>query len=187
MKIMHQTVLILLLVVTFSAEATEWHMSVDNSRLEFFITYSGLETPGYFRQFATELQFDPVTPADGQLVVTVVILSADMDSADINAEIVGPEWFDVAQYADAQFVSDSIVKIGDRRFIATGRLQLKGIEQLVEVPFTWSQADGQAQLRGELILQRGIFGIGSGEWATSDIIGQNVRVRFDIALYAGVD
>jgi len=184
---MRQTGLTLLLIVTFSAGATEWRMSADSSRLEFFITYSGQETPGRFRQFTTELQFDPVAPADGHLVVTVAILSADMDSADINEAIAGPEWFDFAQYVDAQFVSESIAKINDRRFVATGRLRLKGIEQLIEVPFSWSQANGQAQLRGELILQRGVFGIGSGEWATSDIIGQNVWVRFDIALYAGVD
>ncbi len=167
-----------------TATANEWHMSTDRSRLDFVITYAGQETVGVFRRFTTNLQFDPVDLADSRLVVTVAVLSADMNSADINEAIAGPEWFDFTHFADAQFISDSIAVTDDMstRFVATGRLLLKGVERVIEVPFAWSQEEGSAQLRGELTLQRGDFDIGSGEWAASDIIGQAVRVQFDIAL-----
>ncbi len=175
----------LLLTATFAAgavQAAEWQMVTDRSRLEFIVDYSGQEAPGLFRRFAVELQFDPTKPADGRLVVTVATLSADMDSADINEAIAAPEWFDFAGFAEARFVSDSIVAADNGQFVATGRLRLKGIEQDVAVPFTWSEADGLAHMRGELILQRGVFTIGSGEWAAPDIIGENVGVRFDVVL-----
>ncbi len=167
-----------------TATANEWHMSTDRSRLDFVITYAGQETVGVFRRFTTNLQFDPVDLSDSRLVVTVAVLSADMNSADINEAIAGPEWFDFMHFADAQFISDSIAVTDDMntRFVATGRLRLKGVERVIEVPFAWSQEDGSAQLRGELTLQRGDFDIGSGEWAASDIIGEAVRVQFDITL-----
>lgn len=190
MNIMHRFGPALPLVAMLSAggaTATDWQMLVDDSRLEFVITYSGQETTGLFRRFTTELQFNPELSADGRLVVTVAILSADLDSADINEAIAGPEWFDFSRYADAQFVSDSIIRIDDRQFIATGRLRLKGIEKTIDVPFRWGEADGVAHLRGELRLQRGAFGIGTGEWATADVIGETVRVRFDVKFRAGAE
>jgi len=182
MKIIRQTLFLLLLIAVSTAGAAEWKMLPQGSRLEFFITYAGQEAPGLFRRFATELQFDPSAPDEGRLVVTVTVLSADLDSEDINEAIAGPEWFDFERYAEARFVSASIAGVGDGRFIATGSLRLKGIERVIEVPFAWSEADGLAQMRGELTLQRTAFGIGTGEWAASDVIGHNVRVRFDVAL-----
>jgi len=187
MNIRRHIVLALLLSASVAAGAAEWHMLADDSRLEFIVVYSGQEAPGLFRRFETELQFDPAAPADGRLVVTVVTLSADLDSADINEAIAGPDWFDFARYAEARFVSESIAGIDGQRFVATGRLRLKGIERVIDVPFTWSEADGLAHMHGELTLRRDAFAIGTGEWAVTDIIGANVRVRFDVALQSEVE
>jgi len=182
MNIIRQAIFTLLLISSTTAGAAEWQMLADGSRLEFFVVYSGLEAPGLFRQFQTELQFDPATPGMGRLTVTVIMSSADLDSTDINTAIAGPEWFDFEQYAEAQFVSESITGIGNGRFIASGSLRLKGIEQTIDVPFTWLEADGLAKMRGELMLRRAAFDIGTGEWTASDVIGPDVRVRFDVAL-----
>jgi polyisoprenoid-binding protein YceI len=186
-NILHYLQIALLLVATVTADATEWHMLADASRLEFFVNYSGQEAPGLFRRFTTELRFDPAEPTNSRLVVTVETLSADLDSADINEAIAGPEWFDFAQFAEARFVSDSIARIDDERFVATGSLRLKGIDQVVDVPFTWREADGLATMRGELYLRRGTFAIGTGEWAGSDVIGDKVRVRFKVTLQGEVE
>lgn len=157
-------------------------MLPDSSRLEFYVDYSGQEAPGWFRQFSTEMAFDPAALSEARLIVTVATLSADLDSADINEAIAGPEWFDFARYTQARFVSESITKNDGGGFVAAGRLQLKGMEQAVDIPFTWEEADGIARMRGELTLRRGAFAIGTGEWAATDIIGENVRVRFDVRL-----
>lgn len=187
MTAMRCTVFTLLLFMIGTAGAMEWKLLAEDSSLKFFINYSGQETPGVFHRFMTELQFDPAVPTTGRLVVTVASLSADFGSADINAAIAGPEWFDFARYAEARFISESIERVGQGRFVATGRLRLKGIERIVHVPFTWSETDGLAHMRGELTLQRGSFAIGTGEWAASDIIGANVRVRFDIKLQSEIE
>jgi len=182
MNIVRRALFVLSLFAVSTVGAAEWKMLPQGSRLGFFITYAGQEAPGLFHRFATELQFDPSAPAGGRLVVTVTVPSADLDSEDINAAIAGPEWFDFERFAEARFVSESIVGAGDGHFIATGPLRLKGIERVIEVPFSWSEAGGLAHMRGELTLQRTAFGIGTGEWAGSDVIGRKVRVRFDVAL-----
>lgn len=168
------------LLAVGSASATDWVMDVPNSRLEFVASYTGIEVPGHFGTFTTELRFDSTQLVGARLRVVVQVTSADMQSADLNAAIAAVEWFDFAGHAEAVFVSDRIVAAGPGRFVATGMLNLKGIEQAIEVPFTWRDEGERATMQGELMLQRGDFEIGSGEWAAPDIIGADVRVRFEV-------
>ena len=52
----------------------------------------------------------------------------------------------------------------------------------VSVPFQWRESGGRANMRGELVLDRTRFDVGSGEWATGEPIGTGVRVSFDVTL-----
>jgi polyisoprenoid-binding protein YceI len=66
--------------------------------------------------------------------------------------------------------------------VARGTLRLKGVQQPVEVPFNWVQSDDAAQMDGELIIRRGAFGIGTGEWAATTLVGPDVKVGFSLRL-----
>ena len=56
------------------------------------------------------------------------------------------------------------------------------VRRAVEVPFVWSEAAEVAAMRGELTVRRADFGIGTGEWSGSDVVGADVRVRFIVQL-----
>lgn len=175
----------LILTAPAGAEACRgWHSVADRSDLQFIVNYEGADAPGTFRRFDVCLDFDPQHPRDGRLEVRVDVTSADMDSADINQAIADPEWFDTADYPQAQFTSNGITRNGDHAFAAHGTLTLKGVQQAVDVPFTW-QSDGTgATMQGELVLQRTAFDIGTGEWSASEPIGHDVTVRFSVRLEA---
>jgi len=38
-------------------------------------------------------------------------------------------------------------------------------------------------MEGELTVKRGAFGIGTGEWAATNVIGADVRVKFKVKLH----
>jgi hypothetical protein len=38
---------------------------------------------------------------------------------------------------------------------------------------------------GELTVKRGDFGIGSGQWAASNVIGADVKIKFSVRLRKG--
>jgi hypothetical protein len=40
-------------------------------------------------------------------------------------------------------------------------------------------------MEGEFTVKRGAFGIGTGEWAASDVIGADVKVKFRVTLRKG--
>jgi len=165
-----------------AAVAADWKMDAAGSRLEFAATYEKIPAPGIFKEFDTRLRFDPEKPADGRLDVTIKIASADMASADINKAIAGPEWFDFARHPQATFQANDIRRADGNRYLARGTLALKGVQRPVEVPFTWSAAGDAATMDGEFTVPRSAFGIGTGEWAATSVIGPDVKVKFRVRL-----
>ncbi len=162
--------------------AADWKMDPAGSRLEFTATFEKAAAPGVFKEFDTRLRFDPEKPADSRLVVAIKVTSADMSSADVNTAIRGPEWFDFARFPQAEFHATDIRRTEGGRYLARGTLSLKGVQQPLEVPFTWAGSADAATMEGEFTVKRGIFSIGTGEWTATDVIGADVKVKFRVRL-----
>jgi polyisoprenoid-binding protein YceI len=167
------------------AQGAVWKMDPAGSRLEFVATFEKNPAPGVFKEFDARLRFDPEKPAGSTLDVTVKVTSADMNIPDVNKEIRGKDWFDYAGFPQAEFRSTDLRRTEGSRYVAHGTLQLKGVKQPVEVPFTWTAAGDGAAIEGEFTLKRGAFGIGLGEWKASDTIGADVKVKFKVKLRRG--
>jgi len=172
----------LLSAVVLPVAAADWKMDAATSRLEFTAIFERAPAPGVFRQFDARLRFDPEQPAAGSLEVTIDVKSADMKIADVNKAIAGVEWFDFARHPQARFQATDIRRIDASRYLARGTLLLKGVQQPVEVPFAWTRSADAARMEGELVVKRSAFGIGAGEWAATNVIGADVKIRFDLRL-----
>ena len=173
--------LLLSTLAAAGALADEWRMQAKGELL-FEPTWEGEAVPGRFASFDVRLDTGGSGIAGSALTVTVQLDSADMDDPDINEAIAGPEWFAVSEHPVATYKSESIKAGPDEGYVAEGNLDLKGVRLPLSVPFQWSESDGRAEMRGELMIDRTRFDVGSGEWATGDPIGTGVRVRFDVTL-----
>lgn len=170
------------------ANAADWKMDPSGSRLEFIAAYERATAPGLFREFDTRLRFDPERLAESRIDVTIATGSAEMRSDVASATLHAPEWLDVARFPRAGFYAASVRGVGANRYVAAGTLRLKGIERLIEVPFTWTAAGATATMQGDLTINRLAFGIGGNEAASTraivPIVGADVRLRFRILLIA---
>lgn len=167
------------------ASASQWKMVANESRLEFVASYEKQAAPGEFRKFDANVQFDAKKPANGRLKVTVETNSADMGSAELNEGMSTSDWFDMAKYPRAEFVSTRIERTDAGRYAARGTLRIKGVEHDVTVPFVWTEHGDAATMTGELTLDRSHFGIGTGEWSTDDPIGLKVTLKYRVSLKRG--
>ena len=163
------------------AHAADWKMEPVGSRLEFVASFETVPAPGVFKDFDVRTRFDPQAPAGGRLDVSIRVASADMASADINKAIAGPEWFDFARYPQAEFHATDIARAANR-YVAHGTLTLKGVQQPVDVPFSWTPAGEGVTMDGEIVVKRTRFGIGTGEWVATDVIGPDVTIKFRVRL-----
>lgn len=164
--------------------AADWKMDPAASRLEFVATFESAPAPGVFKEFDVQLKgFDPDKASAGRLDVNIRVASANMPSADINKAIAGKEWFDFMRYPTAEFHASEIRPAPAGGYLARGTLALKGVERLVEVPFTWAASGDGATMEGQFAVKRVPFGIGTGEWLSTDVIGPDVTVKFHVQLH----
>lgn len=174
--------ILMLLLAVRPAAAADWQMETSASRLEFVASIQNGPAAGVFNSFDTRLHFEPDTPAEARLEVSIDITSADMHNAELNDAVKGPLWLDFEHHPAAAFHSRSIERIDTSHFLAHGELELKGVRRPVDVPFEWQQVDDHASMRGELSIARGDFDIGGGEWASSETVSGTVIVRFKVEL-----
>ena len=177
-----RTVCLLLAMLTAGqAGAERWHM-LDDSEFLFESSWEDTPLPGRFNEFDVRLDAETEDLTNATLTVTVDLAGADMDDPDMNEAIAGDEWFAIATYPQAIYTSESIVESAPGEYVASGELDLKGIQRPVIVPFTWSVSDDRAEMSGELTVLRTQFDIGSGEWANDESIGADVRLTFRVLL-----
>ena len=154
--------------------AEEWISDGDGS-FEFEASFEGDPLPGEFTAFT-------VSWSDESLTVDVSLTASDMGDGEMNAILHDPAWFAVEQFDSAVFTAAEVSCGDDSQCVASGELELKGVKQPVEVPFTWSEDGDSATMRGEFKLDRTAFDVGSGEWSSGESIGVDVSLRFDINL-----
>jgi polyisoprenoid-binding protein YceI len=166
-----------------TAVAAHWEQDGPSSRLEFVATYEGQTATGRFADFNTRLTFDTAQPGQGSLQVSIVMASAQTGSVDVSRAIRDAEWFDIARYPRADFQSSQIQREGEGKFVARGRLTIKGIAQDVQVPFTWGAKGRTATMTGRIVLDRTAFQVGTGDWADGSTIDREVAVNFNVRLH----
>ena len=181
MEFVRALIIAIFCLAAWPASADAWHLQ-RNSTFSFEASFEAAPLEGSFTDFDVRFEFDPQEPTGSSLQVTVALAGADMGDSDLNEAITAQEWFDVKGFSHAQYSSDDIVETAPGSYIAHGVLVLKGIEREVAVPFVWSRSADLATMRGEFMLKRSDFNIGTGEWASGEQIGIDVKLRFDLQL-----
>lgn len=149
--------------------------------LEFRATQAGAKFTGAFRRFHVALDFDPVKPAAGRLDVTVETGSVDTQDGERDQILRGPDFFSIEKYPQATFHATRFERAG-AGWRATGELTIRGVKQEVPVSFTLAPAGATSEMKGTASLKRLPFGLGQGDWASTEWIGDDVDVRFDLKL-----
>lgn len=162
--------------------AADWRMDPAGSRLEYIATLQKTRVSGTFKEFDMRVQFDANRLAGSRADITVVVASADMIDAEVTTAIKGPDWLDSARFPQAVLHTSDIRRVGENSYLARGALTVKGIEQQIEVPFVWTNEADSATITGELTVKRAAFHVGLGEWASTDVIGPDVTVKFSVRL-----
>jgi polyisoprenoid-binding protein YceI len=164
-----------------TAAAAAWEGDQTSGTLQFVATQAGAKFTGGFRTFSVRFDFDPAKPAGGSLDVTVDLKSADTADADRDEILKGAEFFWTDRHPQAEFHACQFRRDGER-WRADGELTLRGVQQPVAVLFTPDSKLQQLGMKGAATLRRLDFGVGQGEWSTTEWIGDEVEVRFDLKL-----
>ena len=151
------------------------------SQLEFSGLQAGAAFKGVFKKFTVNAQFDPAQLAASRLDVQIDVNSLDSQDADRDKTMRSAEFFDVAKNPSAHYVTRSITKSA-KGYSALGTLTLRGVSRDVPLTFQFTPATGGATLVGDAALKRLDFGVGQGEWKSTEWVGDEVKIHFSVSL-----
>ena len=145
----------------------------------FVATQLGAPFEGVFRSFEADIRFDRDDLPNSMASVTIDVASLDTGEDQRDGQAKGPDFFDVANHPKAIFKTSSISKT-DTGYLADGTLEMKGITKPVQLPFTLEFIGDQAQMSGNLVIDRTDWTVGTGEWLSGDTVGLDVEIRIDL-------
>jgi polyisoprenoid-binding protein YceI len=167
-----------------TAATGAWTVDPAASRFTFSATLSGGEFQGSFGTYTADIVFDPADLAGSRFKVVVSTASARTGDAERDTALVGPEFFATSQWNSATWVADRFEAAGPGRWVAHGRLTLRGVTRNQDVAFTFAPqpAAGKARLAGTALVRRLDYGIGQGDWQDTSVLANEVRLSFDLVL-----
>ncbi len=152
------------------------------SEISFVSRQMGSPVEGRFRSFDAQVALDPKQLAAAKIVLVVDLASATLGSTDTEAELRQPDWFDVKKFPQATFTSSAVKSAGPGRLEVVGTFSLKGRSRPLSVPVALTQAGGTTTATGAFTIRRLDFKVGDGDWTDTDLIANDVQVKFKLAL-----
>jgi len=170
-----------------AASVPSWRTDPAPSTLRFYPTLSGGEFEGRFERFDARIRFDPARPSQCAIDVTVDLLSARTGEPERDTTLAGPDFFQTARFPQATFAARDCKPTGPQRYEVTGRLALRGVTRDVRLDLRFESPIGVGQpahMTGSAVVPRLGFGVGQGDWRSTEWLADAVRVQFDLRLLA---
>ena len=151
------------------------------SRLTFTGVQAGAPFTAEFRKFTASITFAPEQIANSRFDVSIDMISVDSKDKDRDGTMRGSDLFAVAQFPTAHYVTRAFSKTPGG-FRATGSLTLRGVTRDVPITFQFTPTAGGATLTGAAEVKRLDFGVGQGDWKSTEWVGNDVKIGFSLVL-----
>ena len=175
--------LLLMLAMTMPcvAAAADYTVEPATSTLGFSGSFQGEAFQGQFGQWNAVIAYDPGDLAGSHFDVEVTLSSIKTGDSDRDGALPGADFFNVAKFPKAHFVSTSIHKSG-ATVVADGNLTLRGVTKPVSLNVAFKPRGSGATLDVKGTVKRLDFGVGSGDYTDTSVIGAEVRVTAHLQL-----
>ena len=152
------------------------------SEIAFTSRQMGVPVEGRFRRFDAQIAFDPRKPEAARIAFSIDLGSTTIGTAETEAELAKPDWFNLKLFPSASFQSSSVKALGGGKFEVAGTLAIKGARQTLVVPVSVTQSGGTSTASGTFGIKRLDFKVGDGDWKDTSMVANEVQVRFKLAL-----
>jgi polyisoprenoid-binding protein YceI len=156
--------------------AGNWTVDTANAKVSFSIKGPFGTVHGDFTGLKATIDFDEKNPAGGSITASIdpktVSTGIGLRNRHLRNE---EEYFNTDKYPDIAYRSKKIEKTGSG-YKALGELTMKGVTKPVEIPFTFTLADGGGLFKGQFIIKRADFNIGKQGGSIGDDVTINLEV-----------
>lgn len=167
-----------------------WNVDASHSKVGFSVRHFFTPVEGSFDDYSAELVWDQETPANSTVNVAIRVASINTGNPDRDGHLATPDFFSAEQFPEITFASTSVAVEGDDLLMVTGDLTIKNVTRQVTLPVRVLGVQGLApemqQMFGgiteiasfetELEIDRRDFGVGTGSWAETAVVGGPVTI-----------
>jgi polyisoprenoid-binding protein YceI len=158
------------------------------SSLQFTFVQAGAQNTGKFSKFPVALDASADGSAVSKLDVTVDMTTLDSGDKERDDTLRGPDLFSVAKFPKAHFQATQITRTANG-FDAAGKLTLRDVTRDQHVQFTLRPVNEQGRpglyLTGKTTIHRLDYGVGQGDWKSTEWVGPDVTVTYNVRLTPG--
>lgn len=183
MKALYPTLLALGLALPAAAGATNYTVQPATSTLGFAGTFQGAGFSGTFGKWTAAISYDAAHLATSKFDVNVDLASAKTGDKDRDTALPGADFFNVAKFPQAHFVTTGFRQVG-AQVVADGSLTLHGVTKPVTLNVTFKPQGTGAVLDVTGSLKRLDFGVGGGDYADTSVIAADVKLTAHLQLAA---
>lgn len=174
-----------------TAEGATWNVDANHTEVNFSVTHFFTPVTGSFRDFEVDLTYDPENPSASSVRARIAVASIDTANERRDEHLRSSDFFAAEEHPWITFESTSVEVLGDGRLVARGPLTIRGVTREVELPITilgvkqipaemkemLGGIDEVSSFRATTVLDRGDFGVGTGSWAATLVVGGQVDVE----------
>jgi polyisoprenoid-binding protein YceI len=168
------------------AHSQGWTLE-EGSAIGFVATQQGSPVEGRFERFSAAIDLDPDALATSRIDVVIEVASIATGHKDRDAALRSASFFEVERWPSARFTSAAIVHDQGDRYAAHGELTIRDVTKEVTLPFALTigphpaaAGELQAKASGELTIARLDYGVGQGDFASTQTVGDPVVIRIAI-------
>ncbi|BDU20261.1 YceI family protein [Dyella sp. GSA-30] len=165
------------------AGAADYTVQPASSKLGFTSNFQGQSFDGTFGKWTAAISYDAAKLATSKFDVEVDLTSAKTGDNDRDGALPGPDFFNAAKFPKAHFVTTAFRQNG-AQVVADGNLTLHGVTKPVSLNVTFKPQGTGATLDVTGSVKRLDFGVGSGEYADTSVIGPDVKINAHLTLTA---
>ncbi|MEQ9309607.1 MAG: YceI family protein [Balneolaceae bacterium] len=173
-------------------DAMSWSIDKSHSSINFEIRHFFAKVPGAFEEYTADVKFSPDNLAESSIDVEIQVPSINTKNERRDGHLQSPDFFNAEKFSSIKFTSSKIESTGDNEFVAYGTLTIKDVSTDFELPFTLlgvmdhpRRENGLiAGISSEFTLLRNDFGVGTGDWVSDAVVGNEVDVTLNLELNA---
>jgi polyisoprenoid-binding protein YceI len=170
--------------------APKWEIDKSHASVKFSVNHFFSAVDGKFKAFKGDFYFNPELPSASKFNFEIDVNSISTDEPDRDKHLQSEDFFDAAKWPKIKFVSTSVVKKGKDAYVIKGNLTMRDKTLAVELPMKitgmmenpWNKEKVILGIAINATLDRTKWGVGTGSWAATAIVGDEVTIAINMEL-----
>lgn len=188
--VLFTTLMLFMFVGQLQAAAPAWVLDKAHSNIYFSVDHIFSKVNGHFKEFETDIKFDPKDLSSSQFFFEITTSSIDTYLAKRDKHLQSADFFDASQYPTITFKSDKVLDKGNQQYDIVGKLTVKDKVYDLTLPLTLAGVKDHPAMKGKLvtgfngkiILDRLAYNIGGGKFYEMGVVGKDVAVMVSLEL-----